>query len=74
MRLAHFIQHGSAAMLRRHFELTGNMVFYQFFKESIIRILQKIIISYAAADKHFFDVWKAAHRTQNIQIFAVICN
>ena len=74
MRLAHFIKNSGRTMLRSNLELTRYMVFYKFSEKAVVLILQKIIVSNARTDKHFFNARKLTDTAEDIKIFLVICN
>ena len=72
MRLAHFVKHSRGAVLGSDLELTAHMIFNKLPYEIVILILEQIVISYARADKHFFDLRQISDLTQDVEIFAVV--
>ena len=61
-------------MLRRHLQLSGNMVFHQFPQESVIRIGSDVIKTHAGTDKYFFDARKIPQLFKKLRIaFMAYC-
>jgi len=55
MRLAHLVQHRVAAMLRRRFELTADMILNQLIEKRFVFILHQIIIPDTGTDEYALD-------------------
>ena len=54
----HLLQHRVSDVFRCHFQLTGDVVFYQLTEEGVIRVCQQVIEADTTTDKDFFDIWQ----------------
>ena len=61
-------------MFGGNLKLTADMVLNKPFYKGIAFIINCIIKSYAASDKHFFDLWNLRHFFKKFNIFAVVNN
>ena len=70
LRFAHELQHGWCGMLRRDFQLAGDMVLHQLaqIRCTIIFIRQNQVMSDAGGDKYFFDAWNLAKALQQANL------
>ena len=59
--LAHFIEHGGAAMLRRNLELTRNMVFDKLAEKSVVFVFEHIVVTNPRTDENFFHAGQCTH-------------
>lgn len=72
MGLAHHIKHSSGAVLGSDFQLTAYVVFDKLTHKLVVLVLDKIIVSYAAADKNSLYTFNFTYLTENVKIFLMI--
>ena len=72
-RLAHAAEYLIRAVLRRHLELTTDMILDQLLEKSIVVIRQQVVETNARTDKHPLDARQCTQPAQQIEIFRMIC-
>ena len=72
VRLAHVVQNGIYAVLRRHLKLAGDMVFHQLPEKVVVFVLQHIVVADAGADEYLFYTGYLSQPLQKRQIFRVV--
>ena len=74
MGLAHIVQHGADAVLRRDLQLAGDVIVHQFTEERLIfvLVLEHIVIADAGADEHLFDAGYLPHFLQQLRVLRVV--
>ena len=71
LRLSHLVQHTPAHMLRRHFQLSADMVFDQLSQKFIRRICADIVKPDTGTHEYFFYPRKLTQLPQKIHIIPV---
>ena len=72
MRLTHSVQNVAGAVLRRHFQLAGNVVLHQLFEEGVVGILHHVIVPDPRADEHPLNPRKRPDLPQKLQIIPLV--
>ena len=72
VRLSHVVQYRADAVLRRHLQLSRDMVLHQLLKERPVLVLQHIVVPDAAPHEHPLDPRQLPHPPQQLRVLRVV--
>ncbi len=71
-RFPEVLQYPVRDVFRRHFQLTADVMFHQFFEKRVVRVRHQIVKADARADKYFFYAGQRPQSAKKRQIIRMI--